>query len=441
MWNACTRPRRSVSPAETCWTVVDPTLRSKERSPRGGSCPAPSSPQPGTQSPLRPARDESSVACDAQGAVAVSSTSVHPQETNVDSPMTSTEGVAQTPLSPSMAFRHSGWRHDRDLVRLALESTGTSRGRLSRWDQCGENAWVLRHPEQANRYRIAASYCHDRFCRPCSNARSNLAAMNLLSRLGGAQHRFVTLTLKSTTESLCSLVDKLYKSFRRLRSHTLWQQKVDGGAAFLEIKWNQNRQRWHPHLHLIVEGRYLPKELLRSAWHKVTGNSFIVDIKLIHSKEHTARYVAKYASKPLSSTFLNRPDRLEEAIVALRGTRLALTFGTWRGFRLFQHGPREDWIAVAPLVELLELAAAGHELALSIMRSFECNQTSHLPPSRGHPTAQTLSRSLSPSVAPAPHTVPDADVNSTTPPRPSATASPGVRPAVVPRTTTLSASP
>ena len=316
----------------------------------------------------------------------MATTSVHPQETNVDSPMTSTEGVAETPLSRCMSFRHSGWHHDRDLIRLALESTGTSSGRLSRWDQCGENAWVLRHPEQANRYRIAASYCHDRFCRPCSNTRSNLAAQNLIRRLGSAQLRFVTLTLKSTVEDLCSLVDKLYRSFRRLRTHKIWNAKVDGGAAFLEVKWNEGSRRWHPHLHLIVEGRYLPQALLKDAWRKVTGNSTIVDIRPIPNGRSAARYVTKYASKPLSNTFLNRPDKLQEAIAALRGTRLALTFGTWRGFRLFQQPPREEWVAVAPLDELLDLADRGVEPALSIVRSFACNHKTHLPPSRGHPS-------------------------------------------------------
>ena len=338
-------------------------------------------------------------------------TSLDPQETNVDSPMTSTEGVAETPLSRCVAFRHSGWRHSRDLIRLALEATGTSAKRLSRWDQCGENAWVLRHPEQANRYRIAASYCHDRFCKPCSCARSNLAARNLRFRLGGAQHRFVTLTLQSTNQALCSLVDKLYRSFRRLRAQTIWKQKVDGGAAFLEIRWNENRQRWHPHLHMILEGRFLPQDLLSDAWKKATQGSSIVDIRKIANAETAARHVTKYASKPLSNTFLNRPDKLQEAIVALRGTRLALTFGTWRGFRLFQQGPREEWIAVAPLVELLDSAAEGDESAIAIMRSFVCKQTTHLPPTRGHPSKSGEPRSVSPFAPIAPPTVPAAGAN------------------------------
>ena len=293
-----------------------------------------------------------------------------------------------------MRFRHSGWARSRDLIRLALQTTGTSRGRLSRWDQCGENAWVLRHPEEPNHYRIAASYCHDRFCRPCANARSNVAGQNLIRQLGCGRLRFVTLTLKSTVEDLCSLVDKLYKSFRRLRTHKLWQHKVDGGAAFLEVKWNEARQRWHPHLHLIVEGRYLPQALLKDAWRRVTGNSTIVDIRPIANGRSAARYVTKYASKPLSNTFLNRPDKLQEAIVALRGTRLALTFGTWRGFRLFKPGPREEWIAVASLEAVLESAAAGDELMLSIVRSFTCSHNSHPPPSRGHPTTQIGSLSV-----------------------------------------------
>jgi len=181
----------------------------------------------------------------------------------------------------------------------------------------------------------------------------------------------LTLTLRSDQEPLKDLLRKLYKCFGRLRRVKPCKGRLRGGVAFCEVKWSERASRWHPHLHVIYEGTYIPKDQIADAWHRITGDSYIVDIRTINDHLHAGRYVAKYISKPLSSTYLNRPDRLDEAIDALTGRRMCTTFGTWRGWPLFKKPDPVDWEPVAPLSEIRQKAAQGDPWALAILKALQ----------------------------------------------------------------------
>jgi len=277
------------------------------------------------------------------------------------------QGSSQDALRSDTAFRHSGWQHDRANIRLALERVEVSEARLCRWDTCGSHAWVVRHPTDRGRLKIMASFCHDRFCKPCATHRSRLIVANLRRYLTTRQYRFITLTLWSTDHPLKELVDKLYASFRKLRATKLWKRSIGGGAAFLEIKWSEQKQRWHPHLHIICQGMYIESGFLSQEWLRITGDSSIVDVRSAGDLDRVTSYVAKYASKPLSNTFLNRPNQLDEAIRALTGRRLVCTFGVWRGWPLLACTDDTEWEPVAPLQEVREKAAQGSPWARAIL--------------------------------------------------------------------------
>ncbi len=147
----------------------------------------------------------------------------------------------------------------------------------------------------------------------------------------GKATSFITLTLCGKGEPLKDLIDKLYKSFRALRNHPTWTEVVWGGAAFLEIKYSDKSRRWHPHLHVIADMKFLSQAELSDVWRGITKDSYIVDIRKVRDSETTARYVTKYASKPLNTSFSNSPKLLDEALLALKGRRLCLCFGTWYG--------------------------------------------------------------------------------------------------------------
>lgn len=308
-----------------------------------------------------------------------------PLETNPPEPLDSSGEPAPQLDDPDVAFRHSGWSHTRARVRAALASAGVSESRLQSFDSCGSHCWVVRDAERPDRFRLVSDNCHDRFCQPCATARSHGIARALAPRVRGAPHRHVVLTLRSTDESLDYLLRHLYASFTKLRRTKLWQGSIDGGCAFCEIKWIPAKRRWHPHLHCICEGRYLPKQALSDAWLACTGTSIIVHVGLIEDREKTIRYITKYASKPLHKSFSHLSDRLLEAVKALHGRRLCLTFGSWRGTPLMPAGDETDWVYVCPLSQLRREAADGSVAARAIFTRLRHPEAWLPRPPPGHP--------------------------------------------------------
>jgi len=174
---------------------------------------------------------------------------------------------------------------------------------------------------------------------------------------------------------LAARLDKLYRSFRRLRSLRWWKARVQGGAAVVEVKRGADSGRWHPHLHLVVTGKYLDQKELSERWHRVTGDSYIVDVRLIHDGDAAADYLTKYLTKPASNTLYRDANSLQELIVALHGRHQILTFGTWRGWRLTETTTETKWQDMMTLRELLSLAEAGDPQALQILATLKGKNT------------------------------------------------------------------
>lgn len=268
---------------------------------------------------------------------------------------------------PSTIFRHSGWQTIRQRVYDSLGRTGQHHTRLHAFRRCGCDAYVMRTVAEPHQYRVTGSGCHDRFCTPCARERSQKIALTVIDQMRDSKLRFATLTVLSTPDPLAQRITHLLKSFATLRRTALWDQHVTGGVAFLECTYSTKRRQWHPHLHCLIEGSYMPQRLLSQAWYKTTGDSSIVDIRFVKSASHAAHYVTKYAVKPLSGIPTNEPDLLDEAVHALRRRRLCTTYGTWRGLLLTQTEPTDAWILVESLNDLIARAKQGQQDAVSIL--------------------------------------------------------------------------
>ena len=324
---------------------------------------------------------------------APSSTLVHPPETNVQSHLTpSVAGVvghADFGLDPlqsgnrSINFRHSGWARDRRRVYDALRRTNQTGNRLHDFTECGKHAYVFRSVDDPDLYALGGSTCHDRFCLPCARERSRVIATNVKDKLESKRARFLTLTLRSTTESLADLLAKLSSDFAALRRSKLWRARVTGGVAFIEVKWMDATHRWHVHLHSLVQGRYLPNKELSATWLKITGTSHVIDIRIASDNAHVTHYITKYASKPLDHTVVVEPDKLDEAVVALKGKRLCMTFGSWRGYKLTDPPESGTWVQLGTLDEILQRASDGHPDSIAAMTALRIE---YVPSTRDPPS-------------------------------------------------------
>lgn len=305
------------------------------------------------------------------------STSVHPEERAVEHADTACPTMHERRATVEIEFRHSGWRRTRTRVRDALERVDASRRRLDAFDACGTNAWVLVNRNEPTHYRVAANHCHDRYCQPCATARSATIAANLRKHLHGGQHRFITLTTRHSAAPLAEQLDKLTRSYRRLRQRNIWRNAVTAAIAFIEIKRNAARNRWHPHLHVIARSQWIQQQELRDAWHTCTGDSYIVDIRLARG-DRVLSYVAKYASKPLNTDYVDDAEALAEAIEAMARRRLIIQSGAWSRIKLTEKPNEGDWLPMAPLHRIIDRAKRGDADAAAIIealtRSTACNR-------------------------------------------------------------------
>jgi Replication protein/Transposase zinc-binding domain len=255
--------------------------------------------------------------------------------------------------------RHSRTAAWRLAAYHALEKIHEGERAMERFANCGSCAW-LETTEARDDIRTVCNKCRHRWCPQCSSEKGALIARNITEQLQGRSVRFVTFTLRHSRTALRDQIDRLYRSFAALRRRAPWRAHVEGGAAFFEGKISERDGLWHPHLHVLVEGTFFDQRDIAREWHAVTGDSSIVDIRSLGNDGGAAKYIAKYVAKPAHEGVYSQPDKLQELMVALRGRRLCLAFGTWRGWQILK--PKKDprkWRAIAPLADLAQRAAAG----------------------------------------------------------------------------------
>ncbi len=225
-------------------------------------------------------------------------------------------------------FRHSSWAAPRRRIYAALLRTSASCRRVQHFAECGSSLWLN---VDGTVLSLSCNHCHDRLCLPCQNSRQAGVIEGIVLKMlnSNSDCRFVTLTLKHSDAPLSVQMTRLIACFRSLRKHPNIGTKMSGGAWFVEVKLDKQKTRWHPHLHVIVEGEFIDAKLLSECWLHVTGDSYITDIRAIGNAKTRASYVAKYATKPLHNEVTLVPQKLDEFVVAIKGKRLYQCFGTW----------------------------------------------------------------------------------------------------------------
>jgi len=275
-------------------------------------------------------------------------------------------------------FIHSGWQHRRRKILKALIEAGIGWRRTYNYRACGACAWIERSCEPEPRYRIKANWCRDRWCAVCATRRGREIAARVLSDRDPRNLRFLTLTLRIAPRgsakpgehgSLKHALDRLYKSFTKLRGTPLWKESTTGGAAFTELKWSPTSQGWNVHVHAIIEGRYMAHPAIKGAWGKITGDSHIVDIRKVRTTTAAVAYVTRYVSKSWDRKTEQQPNLLSEAIQTLNTRHLVTTFGTWRGKPLRAVPSDVEWECIMPLEDLQERMEAGEPSAYAIWAS------------------------------------------------------------------------
>lgn len=285
-------------------------------------------------------------------------------------PMADREAYRVQPAAPAeRAFRHSGWERDRARVRAAMAASGVRAGRLERFDECGANA-IVEWSQTAQRHRIRANYCGDRFCLPCSIARSQRVTGELLRRVGDRDVLKIELTIRGEDRPLRESLDHLVASFKRLRRTDAFKKWIKAGAAFIEVKRGARSGQWHPHLHIIADGGFIEQKRLSSLWAEATGGSNVVWVSRVPADDDRLRYACKYAGKGWTREVAADHDSLVECVVALRGRRLVILFGGWYRSEEAVDAPTvADWVRVDRLERVLDAVGRGESWAVGVFVS------------------------------------------------------------------------
>jgi hypothetical protein len=312
-------------------------------------------------------------------------TSLEPLETNPGDSTNEQSYSASEIIDDEESWRHAGWSSLRARIAAALERQQKSSRVRDAFASCGRCAWVFKDPRKDDTYVVRSLTCKQRWCLPCARVRAARIASTIANLLGKQPFRFITFTLKPRSEALGVTITRLFKSFVTLRQKPLWKTSQTAGAAFLELKRGANSGAWHPHLHVIAKGKFILQTQLSKEWRKITGDSYIVDIRLCRDSAKAAQYCCKYASKPFEADLIRSDADLDAAMVALHGRRMATTYGAWRGTPLEERGSEDDLIPIAPLQELIRRANDGEADARIILGRLQCNRpnttaSTHDPP-------------------------------------------------------------
>ncbi len=213
----------------------------------------------------------------------------------------------------------------RVLAAFAESGDPTLQRRAFKMSECCRWPAVSLSPQ--GQVHTSLGRCRDRLCPLCQTVRSNEFGARLRdATMTWDSVRHIVLTLAAQDAPLADQLDHLQASFRRLRQQTLWKRRVIRGVYSIEVTLNHKTGQWHPHLHVLIEGSYIPQDSLSEAWKIASGGSRVVWIELMASREGAARYVSKYVTKP--SEIGGWPaDAICEYAHAITGRRMIDRFG------------------------------------------------------------------------------------------------------------------
>lgn len=175
--------------------------------------------------------------------------------------------------------------------------------------------------------KITSRYCNNRWCIVCNRIRIGKAINGYLPQMKEfTEPYFLTLTipnvkgsdLRATIGGMTKVWRLLYKSLKK-RSITLT------GIRKTECTYNPEEDTYHPHFHLIVDGRQLGDEII-AGWmaRYPTANLKAQDMRV--ADEGSMIELFKYFTKLISKEKLYIPA-LDVIFQAMAGLRVFQPFG------------------------------------------------------------------------------------------------------------------
>lgn len=267
---------------------------------------------------------------------------------------------------------HRPHAREQQTILDALSSDPAYRSRVVRMSECASHGRVYIDGDGGD-VHLWVHRCGDRICPLCSKFRSRQVAKQLKDYVRRARVlRHMCLTVQTFPQgSLSAALSHLMESFRRLKRTNQWVARVRGGVYVIEVTRGKKDDRWHPHLHLLVDGEFWQQRELSAVWEDCTRGSPVVWIS--RAEDRHALYLAKYAGKPAEISHWPASCIREYATV-MHGRRMAQTFGDAHGVKVCDSDLHPDPATVRhamSLSSLLEHARHGMADARALVRALQ----------------------------------------------------------------------
>ncbi len=203
--------------------------------------------------------------------------------------------------------------------------------------------------------------CKNRFCPICAWKKSRKDALALSVMMAYLKQEekkeFIFLTLTAPNVSADELNDEIKhynQSFKRLMERKEVKAIVKGYARKLEITYNEEREDYHPHFHVLIavdrnyfnnSWSYIKRDRWLKLWQESTKNDTITQVdvrKVRNSKDNRVFEIAKYSAK--DSDYLINQYVFEVFYKALKGKRLIVYSGLFKeAMKLFKDGKLDEY--------------------------------------------------------------------------------------------------
>lgn len=252
-------------------------------------------------------------------------------DVSVGGPSLDHQKKARSRLNVERALVAAGWYEVADKVHDCGRT-----GQTIRCNICG-GEW------------IAVDRCHHRLCPYCAPIRA-AKLYELHKHLAGRPNlKHLILTFKNTPELSREYITWMISCFTRLRRRQLFARAWRGGVYAMEFTYTEAKG-FHPHIHAMVDGDYVPQAEIAQAWLAITGNSEVVWIE----RAKRSKQALKYILKP-SNELLNSPKALDSLLSAVLGRHFVSGWGRW--YRVTEKSLREQ--AVCPYCGSSDIEQVG----------------------------------------------------------------------------------
>ena len=275
----------------------------------------------------------------------------------------------QTELQDHLHERHWTSRL-RIMAALARSFYPKHRSAARAIAYCGHDAHI-EIPDGDGEASFKLDRCRHRMCPFCAAARSAHVAHQIRAAMRTYQHpRAIVLTQRSEELPLRRAIDLLRNRFARLRKTLFWKRRVVAGVYTLEVTRNEDTGLWHPHLHIVYAGAFIPQQELSELWQKITAGSPVVSISEVRDKGSVSYELAKYIGKP--QQVAGWPDHaILEYATATKTCRMIGLFGKQPGQRVDNQDPGPGpsrTVTQVSLRWLTHMAENGSHNALAALR-------------------------------------------------------------------------